>query len=185
MSTGRSSRKGNVEFEGWTSQAMPDPGSRAIEAGGGCAASIRSHAKARKISCLPLHLSIPTRVADILLNVRPGIDLRRIENGPPSMPTWISPSTVAPPTKIGADRWIARARREWFNLGASSRSVGIQDGANVREGARRRVKTLGRRIGEVDRPRAGTVAPWLEVQCESRGGGACEASDVSERAGVA
>ena len=185
MSTGRSSRKGNVEFEGWTSQVMSDPGSRAIEAGGGCAASIRSHVKARKMSCLPLHLSIPTRVADILLNDRPGTDLRRNENGPPSMPTWISPSTVAPPTKIGADRWIARVRREWCNLGASSRSVGIKDGANVREGARRRVRTLGRRIGEVDRPRGGTVGPLLDVPCDSRGGGARDAGDVSETAEVA
>ena len=41
MSTGRSSRKGNVEFEGWTSQVVLAPGSGAMEAGGGCAASIR------------------------------------------------------------------------------------------------------------------------------------------------
>ena len=135
------------------------------------------------MSCLPLHLSIPTKVAVILLNDRLGIDLRRVANGPPSMPTCISPSTVAPPTKIGAERWIARMRREWFNFGGSSRSVGMKEGANVREGARRRVNTLGRRIGEVDRPLAGTVVPLLVVPCDSRGvGGAREAADRSEKA---
>ena len=112
MTTGRSSRKGNVEFEGWTSQVVSGPGYGAIEDGGGCAASIRSHDKARNMSCLPLHLSMPTRVAEILFNDRAGVDLRRVSNGPPSIPTWISPSTVAPPTKMGADRWIARLRRE-------------------------------------------------------------------------
>ena len=70
-------------------------------------------------------------------------------------------------------------------MGAASKSVGINDGANVREGARRRVRKLGRRMGEVDRPRGGTVAHLLEVPCDSRGGGACGASDASETAGVA
>lgn len=87
MSTGRSRRKGSVEFEGRTSQVVSGPGSRAIEAGGGCAASIKSHDKARNMSCLPLHLSIPTNVAETLLNDRPGVDLRRVSNGPPSIAT--------------------------------------------------------------------------------------------------
>lgn len=78
MTTGRSSRKGNVELEGWTSQVVSGPGSGAIEAGGGCAASIRSLDKARNMSCLPLHLSTPTRVAEILLSARPAVDLRRV-----------------------------------------------------------------------------------------------------------
>ena len=46
----------------------------------------------------------------------------------------------------------------------------MTEGANVRDGARRRVKTLGRRMGEVDRPRAGTVVPLLGVPCGDRGG---------------
>lgn len=87
MTTGRSSRKGNVEFEGWTSQAMPGLGSGDIEAGGGCATSMRSHVKARNMSCLLLHLSMPTKVVDILLNDNPGVDLRRVSNGPPSIAT--------------------------------------------------------------------------------------------------
>ena len=174
MTTGRSSRKGNVEFEGWTSQVVSDPGSGAIEAGGGCAASIRSHDKARNMSCLPLHLSMPTKVTDILPNDRPSVDLRRVSNGPPSTPTWISPSTVAPPMKMGADRWMARLRREWVSLGTSSRSIGKVEGANVRDGALRKLKTLGRRMGEVDRPLAGTVVPFLDVPRNGRGGGVCE-----------
>ena len=112
MTTGRSSRNGNVVFEGCTSQVLSFLGSRVIEAGGGCAASISSHDKARNMSCLPLHLSIPTSVTQILTNDRPGVDLPRVSNGPPSIPTWISPSTVAPPMKSGADRWMARLRRE-------------------------------------------------------------------------
>lgn len=181
MITGRSSRKGNVEFEGWTSQVVTGPRSGAIEAGGGCAASIRSHDKARNMSCRPLHLSMPTKVTEILLNERPGVDLRRVSNGPPSIPTWISPSTVAPPTNTGADRWMARLRREWVSFGASSTSIGMTEGANVRDGARRRVKALGRRIGEVDRPRAGTVVPLLGVPCNSKGGGGGGAAKDADR----
>lgn len=112
MITGRFSRKGKVEFEGWTSQVASGPKFGAIDAGGGCAASIRSLDRARNMSFLPWHLSMPTRVAEILLNDRPGVDFRRVSNGPPSIPTWISPSTVAPPTNIGDDRWMARLRRE-------------------------------------------------------------------------
>lgn len=67
----------------------------------------------------------------------------------------------------------------WFILGVSSRSIGIIEGANVRDGARRRAKTLGRRIGEVDRPRAGTVVPLLGVPCDGRGGGAREVAACS------
>lgn len=78
MTTGRSSRKGNVEFEGWTSQVASGPGPGAIEAGGGCTASIKSLDKARNMSSLPLHLSMPTRVTEILPNERPGVDLRRV-----------------------------------------------------------------------------------------------------------
>lgn len=182
MTTGKLSRKGSVEFEGWTSQVASGPGSGAIEAGGGCAASMRSLDKARNMSFLPLHSSIPTRVAEILLSDRPGVDLRRVSNGPPSTPTWISPSTVAPPMKRGADMWMARFRREWVNVGVSSRSIGITEGANVREGARRRGRTLGRRIGEVDRPRGGTAVPLLSVPCDGRGGGACKAADRPETA---
>lgn len=55
-------------------------------------------------------------------------------------------------------------------------------GVNVREGARRRVKMLGRRIGEVERPRAGTVVPLLVVPCDGRGGGGREAADRMETA---
>lgn len=182
MTTGKSSRNGNVEFEGWTSQVASGPGSGAIEAGGGCAASMRLLDKARNMSCLPLHLSIPTRVAETLLNDRTGVDLRRVSNGPPSIPTWIPPSTVAPPMKTGADRRTARLRREWVNLGVSSRSVGITEGANVRDGARRRVTTSGRRMGEVDRPRAGTVVPLLGVPCDGRCGKGCVAADRMEAA---
>ena len=87
MTTGRSRRKGNVEFDGWTSQVVSDLGIGAIEAGGGCAVSIRSHDNARNMSCLPLHLSVPTRVVESLLNNRLGVDLRRVSNGPPSIPT--------------------------------------------------------------------------------------------------
>ena len=64
----------------------------------------------------------------------------------------------------------------------SSRSVGITEGANVREGARRRDRTLGRRIGEVDRPRGGSVVPLLSVPCGGRGGGSCRAVDRTETA---
>lgn len=117
MTTGRSNRKGKVEFEGCTPQVASGAASGAIEAGGGCAASIRSLDTARNMSCLPLHLSIPIRVVEILLSDRLGVDLRRVSNGPPSIPTWTSPSTVAPPIAIGPDRWIARLRREWVNLG--------------------------------------------------------------------
>ena len=70
-------------------------------------------------------------------------------------------------------------------MGASSRSVGTKDGANVREGARRRVKKLGRRIGEVDRPRGGTVAALLNVPWDRRGGGARDGGDEPETAEVA
>lgn len=64
----------------------------------------------------------------------------------------------------------------------SSRSVGITEGTNVRDGARRRPKTVGRRIGEVDRPLAGTVVPFLGVSCDGRGGRAYEASNGMETA---
>lgn len=57
----------------------------------------------------------------------------------------------------------------------------MTEGANVRDGARRRVKTLGRRIGEVERPLAGTVVPLLVVPCDGRGGGARDAADRMER----
>ena len=87
MTTGRSRRKGNVEVEGWTSQVVSDLRTGAIEAGGGCAVSIRSHDKARNMSCLPLHLSVPTRVVESLLSNRLGVDLRRVSKGPPSIPT--------------------------------------------------------------------------------------------------
>ena len=40
-------------------------------------------------------------------------------------------------------------------------------------------------MGEVDRPRAGTVVPLLGVPCEGRGGGAREAADGSETAELA
>ena len=63
--------------------------------------------------------------------------------------------------------------------------MGISEGANVREGGRRRVKTSGRRIGEVDRPRVGTVVPLLDVPWDGRGGRACEAADRSETAELA
>ena len=58
----------------------------------------------------------------------------------------------------------------------------------MRDGGRRKAKTLGRRIGEVDRPRAGTVVPFLGVACNGRAGGACEAeaaddTDTAELAG--
>ena len=53
---------------------------------------------------------------------------------------------------------------------------------NVRDGARRRVKALGRRMGEVERPRAGTVMPFLGVPCDGRGWGACKAADRMETA---
>ena len=89
---------------------------------------------------------------------------------------------------MGADRWTARLRREWVSLGVSRRSIGIIKGTNVRDGGRRKVKTLGRRIGEVDRPRAGTVVPFLGIACNGRGGGgacAAEAADDTETAGLA
>ena len=47
----------------------------------------------------------------------------------------------------------------------------MTEGVNVRDGARRRAKRLGRRIGEVERPRARTVLPLLGVPCDGRGGG--------------
>lgn len=56
----------------------------------------------------------------------------------------------------------------------------MTEGANVRDGARRRVKTLGRRMGEVDRPRAGTVVPSLGVPCDGRGGKGLVAADRNE-----
>ena len=56
------------------------------------------------------------------------------------------------------------------------------EGAKVRDGARRRVKTLGRRIGEVDLPRVGIVVPLLDVPCGGRGGGARKAADCTETA---
>ena len=42
-------------------------------------------------------------------------------------------------------------------------------------------------MGEVDRPRAGTVVPFLGVACNGRGGGWCEAeaADDTERAELA
>ena len=58
----------------------------------------------------------------------------------------------------------------------------MSNGANVRDGARRRVKTLGRRIGDVDLPLAGTVVPLLDMPCDGRGGGACEAANRMETA---
>lgn len=64
----------------------------------------------------------------------------------------------------------------------SSRSVGITEGTNVRDGARRRLKTVGRRIGEVDRPLAETVVPFLRVPCDGRGGGACGVANRMEAA---
>ncbi len=47
----------------------------------------------------------------------------------------------------------------------------MTEGVNVRDGAGRRAKRLGRRIGEVERPRARTVLPLLGVPCDGRGGG--------------
>ena len=60
-------------------------------------------------------------------------------------------------------------------------------GVYVRDGARRRVRILGRRIGEVERPRARTVVPLLGVPCDGRGGGAWawEAADRIEAAELA
>lgn len=56
----------------------------------------------------------------------------------------------------------------------------MTEGVNVRDGARRRVKTLGRRMGEIDRPLAGTVVPFLGVPCGDRGGGACDGPETAE-----
>lgn len=59
------------------------------------------------------------------------------------------------------------------------------EGTNVRDGARRRINRLGRRIGEFNRPRAASVVPLRGVACDGRGGGtrgACEAADPIEKA---
>ena len=59
------------------------------------------------------------------------------------------------------------------------------EGANVRDGARRRIDRLGGRIGESNRPRAASVVPLRGVACDGRGGGtrgACEAADPIETA---
>lgn len=58
----------------------------------------------------------------------------------------------------------------------------MTEGAKVRDGARRRSITLDRRMGEIDRPRAGTVVPLLGVPCNGRGGGGWEAADCTETA---
>lgn len=58
----------------------------------------------------------------------------------------------------------------------------MTEGAKVRDGARRRVRTFGRRIGEVEGPLVGTVVPFLDVRCNGKGGGAGEAPDGVETA---
>ncbi len=167
MSTGKSNRNGRTESDGMTSQQSV-LWSGAIVTGGGCEPSTRSQDKARNISCLLLHRSIPTRVTDILLKDRAGLDLRFVSDKPPSTATWTWPSTVAPPIKIGEYRRMARLNLACVSLGVST--GGRTAGTKVLEGARRRYGSVGRRIGDDDPPLAGTVRPFGGVACAEESG---------------
>ena len=167
MSTGKSSRNGRTESDGMTSQQSV-PWSGAIVTGGECEPSIRSQDRARNISCLPLHRSIPTRVTDILLKDRAGLDFRFVSDKPPSTATWTWPSTVAPPMKIGEYKRMARLNLACVSLGVST--GGRTAGTNVLDGARRRCGSVDRRIGDVDPPLAGTVSPFGGVACAEENG---------------
>ena len=167
MSTGKSSRNGKTESDGMTShQSVPWSG--AIVTGGGCEPSIRSQVRARNISRLPLHRSIPTRLTDILLKDRTGLDLRFVSDIPPSTSTWTWPSTVAPPMKIGEYKRMARLNLACVSLGVST--GGRTAGTKVLDGARRNCGPLGRRMGDVDPPLAGTVSPFGGVACVEESG---------------
>ena len=167
MSTGRSSRKGRIELDGIRSQqSMPE--SEAIVVGGGCEASMRAHVRARNISCLPLHRSNPTSVTDMLLSDRAALDFRFPSDEPPSTATWTSPSTVAPPMKMGEYNRMARLNRVCLSLGVST--GGRMAGTKVLDGALRRCGSVSRRIGDVDPPRAGTVRPGGETACTDERG---------------
>ena len=167
MSTGKSSRNGRTESDGMTSQQSV-PWSRVIVTGGGCEPSMRSQVRARNISCLPLHRSIPTRLTDILLNDRAGLDFRFVSSIPPSTATWTWPSTVAPPMNIGEYKRMARLNLACVSLGVST--GGRTAGTKVRDGARRRCGPVARRIGDVDPPLAGTVSPFGGVACAEESG---------------
>lgn len=167
MSTGKSRRNGKTESDGMTSQQSV-LWSGAIVTGGGCEPSIRSQVKARNISRLPLHRSIPTRLTDILLRDRAGRDLRFVSGKPPSTATWTWPSTVAPPIKIGEYKRMARLNLACVSLGVST--GGRTAGTKVLDGARRSCGPVGRRIGDVEPPLAGTVSPIGGVACGEESG---------------
>ena len=167
MSTGKSSRNGRTESDGMTSQQSV-PWSRVMVTGGGCEPSMRSQVRARNISCLPLHRSIPTRLTDILLKDRAGLDFRLVSGKPPSTATWTWPSTVAPPMNIGEYKRMARLNLACVSLGVSTR--GRTAGTKVLDGARRRCGPVVRRIGDVDPPLAGTVSPFGGVACAEESG---------------
>ena len=167
MSTGKSSRNGRTESDGMTSQQSV-PWSRVMVTGGGCEPSMRSQVRARNISCLPLHRSIPTRLTDILLKDRAGLDFRLVSGKPPSTATWTWPSTVAPPMNIGEYKRMARLNLACVSLGVST--GGRTAGTKVLDGARRRCGPVVRRIGDVDPPLAGTVSPFGGIACAEESG---------------
>ncbi len=115
MVTGKCRRNGKIETDGRTSQDV-SAGRRpvgAISIGGGWVSSMSSVAKRRKICRRPLDRSIPIR----LITIRDIDNVERIffraSFGPPSIVMWASPSTVAPPTKTGADKISSASIRGW------------------------------------------------------------------------
>ena len=166
MCTGRSSRNGNIETDGITSQNASDTAlddAAAIVAGGGCVSSSNSVARVRKIKFFPCDVSTPNTSIEIRPIESAGFDLCRFLVLPSviTIQTW--PSTVPPPTKRGAGIYISNDTRGWDNSGTSRISVGLTERTKVLAGTRCMSEDTGfslsisSRIGDVLLPLTGIV----------------------------